>query len=121
MNCAECKERLVAYVEGLLTESQEQAIASHLKECPVCQDELAEVTRLHNRLVANGKVLAESELEDKVLNRILQEQSLKLKKVSKLNEQLQLWRKIMKSRITKVAAAAVIVIAVVLSLTFLDK
>jgi hypothetical protein len=121
MNCAECKERLIAYVEGLLTESQEQAIASHLKGCPVCQDELAEVTRLRNRLVANGKVLAESELEDKVLNRIFREQSLKLRKVSKLNEQLQLWRKIMKSRITKVAAAAVIVIAVVLSLTFLNK
>ena len=121
MNCAECKEHLVAYVEGLLTESQEQAIASHLKGCPVCQDELAELTRLRNRLVANGKVLAESELEDKVLNRIFREQSLKLRKVSKLNEQLQLWRKIMKSRITKVAAAAVIVIAVVLSLTFLEK
>lgn len=121
MNCAECKELLIAYVEGLSTESQEQAIAPHLKGCPVCQDELAEVTRLHNRLVANGKVLAESELEDKVLNRILREQSLKLRKVSKLNEQLQLWRKIMKSRISKLAAAAVIIIAVTLSVTFLNK
>jgi len=120
MNCAECKERLIAYVEGLLTESQEQAIASHLKGCPVCQDELAELTRLRNRLVANGKVLAKSELEDKVLNRIFREQSLKLRKVSKLNKQLQLWRKIMKSRITKLAAAAVIIIAAALLIPLLD-
>lgn len=121
MNCAECKEILVEYVEGLLTESQEQAIASHLRGCPVCRDELAEVTRLRNRLVANGKVLAESDLENKVLNQILREQNLKLRKASKFNNQFQIWRKIMKSKITKLAAAAVIIIAVVLSITFLNK
>ena len=30
MNCAECKELLVVHLEGLLEESQEQAVLEHL-------------------------------------------------------------------------------------------
>jgi hypothetical protein len=118
MNCAECKEILVAYVEGLLAEPQKQAVESHLKDCPPCRAELAELIALRNRLTANGKHLAQSDLENKVLNRIVREQNLKLRKVSK---QIQLWRIIMKSRITKLATAAAIIIIAALSITFLDK
>ncbi|MHC4791491.1 MAG: anti-sigma factor family protein, partial [Planctomycetota bacterium] len=121
MNCAECKELLIGYVEGLLTESQKQEIELHLKSCSVCQAELEELNELRNRLVANGKVLAESDLEEKVLGRILQEQSLKLREASKFNKQLQLWRKIMKSRISKLAAAAVIIVVAVMTLTFWER
>lgn len=114
MNCSECKERLIAYIEGLLTESQEQAIASHLQGCPPCRAEATELISLRDRLVANGEALAKSDLENKVLNRIVREQNLKLRKISKLGNQIQLWRIIMKSRITKIAAAAAVIIVAVM-------
>lgn len=120
MNCAECKNILVAYIEGLLQDAQKQAVEKHLKDCPECQTELTELTGLYNRLVANGKVLAQSDLENKVLNRIIRQQNLKLKKANKVSNQLLLWRNIMKSRITKLSAAAVIIIAVVLSIIYLE-
>ena len=115
MNCAECKELLVAYVEGLLDESQKQAIALHLKSCPACQAETNELTQLHDRLVANGKVLAQSKLEDKVLNQIVREENVRLKAGAKAGAGLKLRRIIMKSTITRIAAAAVIIIAVLIA------
>ena len=121
MNCEKCKELLVAYVEKLLPESQKEAIESHLNTCPPCRAELTQLIALRDRLAANGKALAQSDLENNVLNRILQEQSSKLRKVSKSNKQIQLWRTIMKSKITKFAAAAAIIIAVGLTLTVFDK
>jgi hypothetical protein len=119
MNCAECKELLVGYIEGLLEDSQKQAVQSHLQTCPPCRAELAQITTLHDRLIANGKTLAQRNLENKVLDRILQEQSLRLKKARQTDRQLQLWRIIMKSQITKFAAAAAIIIVAGLLITLL--
>ncbi len=118
MNCAECKEHLVAYIEGLLAESQKQAIELHLKSCPPCRAEAAAITTLYNRMTTNGKVLAQTDLEDKVLSRIVREQNLRLRKA---DNHFQLWRKIMNSKITKLATAAAIIVIAVLSITFLDK
>jgi len=111
MNCEKCKELLVAYVEDLLEESQKQAIESHLNTCPPCRAEANELFALRDRLTANGKALAQTDLEDKILNRILQEQSSKLREVRKSNKQIRLWRIIMKSRITKLTTAAAIIVA----------
>jgi len=103
MNCEKCKELLVAYVEDLLDESQKQAIESHLKSCPPCRAEADKIVGLRERLITNGKALAQSDLEEKVLHRIVQERSWRLKKISKSSRQIQLWREIMKSRITKLS------------------
>jgi len=119
MNCLECKELLVAYVEGLLAEQQKQAVQSHLTACPSCRAEESDLKSLRDRLATNGRIFAQSRLEDKVLNRIIREQNLKLKNISRLNNQINIWRNIMKSRITKLAAAAVIIIAVVLGLNII--
>jgi len=116
MNCAECKEILVAYVEGLLDESQKQTITEHLKDCSACRAEIKELTRLHDRLVKNGKVLAQSDLEDDVMNQIVREQNVRLKAANKAGAGLKLRRIIMKSPITKMAAAAVIIIAVLIGI-----
>ena len=91
MNCAECKEHLVAYIEGLLAESQKQALESHLKVCPPCRAEASELISLRDRMTTNGKVLAQTDLEDKVLSRIVREQNIKLRKA---NKHFQLWRKL---------------------------
>lgn len=119
MNCAECKENLVAYAEGLLPESKTQAVESHLQGCPACRAELKHISALRDRLTANGKASARIDLENAVLDRILREQSLRLNKTKKTDRQLQLWRKIMKSKITKLAAAAVIIAVSAMSITYL--
>ncbi|MHC4124021.1 MAG: zf-HC2 domain-containing protein [Planctomycetota bacterium] len=118
MNCIECREKLVEYIEGLLAEPQKQAVESHLQDCRTCHLELTELTQLQDHLVASSQAWAQSKLENKVMNRIFREQSLRLRKVS---NQLQIWRIIMKSRITKLVAAAVIIIAAVISINLLDK
>lgn len=118
MNCAKYREYLVAYIEGLLAEPQKQAIESHLRACPPCRAETKQLINLRNRLLTNGKAMAQSDLENVVLNRIVREQNLKLRTV---NKHFQLWRKIMKSKITKLATAAAVIAIAILSITFLDK
>ena len=114
MNCAECKEILVAYLEGLLAEPQKQAVTEHLKDCHTCQAEVKQLTNLRERLVSNGRTLAQSDLEDEVLNRIIREQNVRLKTANKAGAGLKLRRLIMKSSITRVAvAAAVIIVAAI--------
>ncbi|MHC4095074.1 MAG: anti-sigma factor family protein [Planctomycetota bacterium] len=114
MNCAECKELLVAYIEQLLDESQEKTVSEHLKDCQDCRAEASELKALQGRLVKNGKALSDSRLEDKVLNQIIQEQNVRLKTARKAGEGLNIRRIIMKSKITRVAAAAAIIFAVLI-------
>ena len=117
MNCEETKELLVAYVEGLLEDSEKQAVAEHLKDCPACQAELTELTGLHDRLVTNGRALAQSSLEKDVMNQVIREQNTRLKATARATEALKIRRTIMKSPMTKIAAAAaVIIIAALISL-----
>ena len=111
MNCAESKELLVAYVEGLLEDSEKQAVEGHLKDCSACQAELQELTGLHDRLVTNGKALAQSNLEKDVMNQVIREQNVRLKATTRATDALKIRRTIMKSPVTKIAAAAVIIVA----------
>ncbi|MDH4238029.1 MAG: hypothetical protein OEW48_00560 [Phycisphaerae bacterium] len=116
MNCAECKELLVAYVEQLLDKSQEKTVYEHVEKCQSCRAEASELKTLQERLVKNGKALSESGLEDKVLNQIIREQNVRLKSARKAGEGLNIRRIIMKSKITKAAAAAVIIFAVLIGI-----
>ena len=114
MKCAECKEILVAYLEGLLAEDQKHAVTEHLKDCHSCRAEVKQLTNLQERLVSNGKAAAQSDLENEVLNRIIREQKVRLNVAEKATAGLKLRRLIMKSSITKVAvAAAVIIVAAI--------
>ncbi len=116
MNCAECKEILVAYLEGLLAGPQKQAVTEHLKDCRSCQAEVKQLTNLRERLISNGRTVAQSDLEDEVLNRIVREQNVRLKTANKAGAALKLRRIIMKSSITRMAAAAVIIVAVLIGI-----
>jgi len=124
MNCAELKELLVAYVEGLLEESQQQAVAEHLRGCRSCQAELKELADLHDRLVTNGKALAQSNLEKDVMNQVIREQNTRLKAAERTSvggprPTLQTRRTIMKSPITKIAAAAAIIIVAAIGINYI--
>ncbi|MHC4145038.1 MAG: anti-sigma factor family protein [Planctomycetota bacterium] len=116
MNCTECKELLVAHIEGLLDASQQQAVTEHLKDCSACKAEAETLRGLQDRLTSNGKALAQSDLQNDVMNLIVREQKVRLKAAEKAAEGLKIRRIIMKSRNAKIAAAAVIIIAVVIGL-----
>jgi outer membrane lipoprotein-sorting protein len=119
MNCAECKELLVGYVEGFLDESQKQTVAGHLTSCRSCRAELDVVRGLRERLVANGKVLAQTALENDVMNQIVREQNVRLKTPNRISQAIGIRRILMKNPIVKLAAAAVIVIGVFAVINFL--
>jgi hypothetical protein len=119
MNCAECKEILVAYLEGLLAEPQKQAVTDHLKDCHTCQAEVKQLTNLRDRLVSNGRAAAQSDLEDEVLNRIVREQNVRLKAANKAGAGLKLRRLIMRSSITRIAVAAAVLVVAALGVHYM--
>jgi outer membrane lipoprotein-sorting protein len=116
MNCEKSKELLVAYVEGLLEDSEKQAVEEHLKDCSACQAELQELTGLHDRLVTNGKTLAQSNLEKDVMNQVIREQNVRLKAAARATDALKIRRTIMKSPVTRIAAAAAVIIVAALGI-----
>jgi outer membrane lipoprotein-sorting protein len=119
MNCEESKELLVAYVEGLLEDSEQQAVEEHLKDCSSCQAELKELTALHDRLVTNGKALAQSNLEKDVMNQLIREQNVRLKAAARATDALKIRRTIMKSPITRIAAAAAVIIVAAIGVNYI--
>ena len=119
MNCAECKEILVAYLEGLLAEEQKHAVAEHLKDCHSCQAELKQLSELQERLLSNGKAAAQSDLENEVLNRIVREQNVRLKAAEKATTGLKLRRLIMKNPVTRIAVAAAVIIVAVIGVSYI--
>ena len=121
MNCQDCKEHLIEYIEELLEGQQARAIASHLADCPTCRTEAARMTDLRKRLIQNGQAFAETDLENAVFDQIVRSQHLKFKEIRKTNRQFNLWRIIMKSRITKFATAAAVILIAVLGITFLEE
>jgi hypothetical protein len=72
------------------------------------------------RLIKKSRYKASPEAYDKALGSFLQAVDAHQKQKSALTE-LNIWRTIMNSRITKLAAAAVIIIAVVLLISLWDK
>ncbi len=121
MNCTECKEKLVELLEGLLSQTQRQTVEEHLEGCKQCQGEFQELKELSERLTSDSETRQQSDLEDVVFNRIIRQQNEKLKQADKVNRQFRIWRLIMNSKITKYAAAAVIIIAAVLSVNIFNN
>ena len=70
MNCAECQERLVASVEGLLEGEESLQCQAHLESCATCRAEEAAVARLQKRLAAHGQAAAGVSLVVPVMRRV---------------------------------------------------
>jgi len=116
MRCDECREKLVDYIEGFLPEQEAQQLQSHLGQCSQCRTELDQLTALGQRLTSDAKNRQSADVENRVINRIICEQNKQLKEAAVKKRQSFLWRIIMKARITKLAAAAVILIAVLIGI-----
>ena len=70
MNCAECRENLVACVEGVLDHEQALQCQAHLETCAACRAEYAAIASLQQRLVARGQAAAEVSLVEPVMRRV---------------------------------------------------
>jgi outer membrane lipoprotein-sorting protein len=70
MNCAECRENLVACVEGLLDREESLQCQAHLETCAACRAEYTAITRLQRQLVARGQATAEVSLVKPVMQRV---------------------------------------------------
>jgi outer membrane lipoprotein-sorting protein len=71
MNCAECRDNLVAYAEGLLESEESLKCAAHLESCSSCQGEYQSVVHLQERLIARGQAAADVSLAGPVMQRVL--------------------------------------------------
>ena len=72
------------------------------------------------KLFTKSDITVNSEIDDKIINDALTAFE-KSEKTQSVSPEPNIWRIIMKSKITKLATAAVIIIAVVFSISFLDK
>ena len=81
MNCAQCRDNMIAYVEGLLDESSSTAFEAHLAECADCRAEMDEIISLQQRLVQAGQSPPSASLEAKVMNTIVRRQSQEIRKM----------------------------------------
>ena len=74
MNCAECRDNLVACAEGLLDRETLLACQAHLDSCASCRAEYAAIASLRQRLVKRGEAAAEVALVQPVMRRVLQKE-----------------------------------------------
>jgi len=74
MNCAECRDNLVACLEGLLEAEPARECQAHLASCEACRAEHAVLGRLQERLAARGRAAAEVSLVEPVMRAVRQQQ-----------------------------------------------
>jgi hypothetical protein len=70
MNCADCRDDLVVYLEGLLDSEQSRQCQEHLGTCAACQAEYTAITRLRQQLIARGRAVADVSMAGPVMTRI---------------------------------------------------
>jgi len=75
MNCAECRDNLVACIEGLLDREESLQCEAHLKACASCRAEYAAIAHLQQRLIAHGHAAADVSIVEPVMRRVLQQQT----------------------------------------------
>jgi hypothetical protein len=121
MNCTACKQLLVEYTEDLLDASQKRNIADHLEQCPVCREEAEAIRILQARLIDDSRATGQAHLEDSVMNQILSEQNSKLRteKTAVFIHDIRSF--IMKKSVLRIAAVAVVLIAIFISVNSLQN
>ena len=109
MNCAECRENLVACAEGLLDREALLECQAHLEACAGCRAKYQAIASLQQRLVARGQAAARVSMVAPVMQRIRQEQFKP--------ERETIMSKILKHRwgfgLGAAASAAAVIIAIV--------
>jgi hypothetical protein len=112
MNCAECQEKLVEKLEGLLEAKALHLCQQHLDTCAECQAEADAIAQLHGRLLARGQATAALAMVNPVMRRVHQLQ-VEPEKVNVMSQLIRRWR----FGWSATAVAAVLVMAFLLVTT----
>jgi tetratricopeptide (TPR) repeat protein len=115
--CDNIKGKIADLISGILSESQVQTVEQHLETCSSCRD-YAHALQNEDGLLTEFFTQIDTDMTGR------QERALNAINRSFASEQsgsFSIRRIIMKSRITKIAAVAVIIIGVALSITVIDK
>ena len=70
MNCIECQDNLVAFLEDALDAQEASGCQAHLAACPDCRRERDAIAHLQQRLAARGRAAASVSLVAQVMGRI---------------------------------------------------
>jgi outer membrane lipoprotein-sorting protein len=76
MNCAECRDNLVACAEGLLDREESLQCHAHLESCANCRQDYRDITRLQQELIIRGQAAAEVAVVEPVMQRVLREREI---------------------------------------------
>lgn len=71
MNCADCQDSLVAYLEGGINPDEWRQCQAHLESCAACRAEYAAISRLQQDLIARGRAASRVALAGPVMRRVL--------------------------------------------------
>ena len=112
MNCRQCQDQLVAYIEELLDDSERRDMQVHLKDCQMCRRELDGVRQLCGRLVRSLEDAPAVSMDRQVMNGINQRKADQLRR----SQMIRRYR-----FIGTAAAAAAAVAAAVLIVSILDR
>ncbi len=121
MNCKECKNLLTEYAEGLLDAHPKDCVKQHLEQCSECRKEIENIRLLEDRILQNGLSFRSIDLEESIMDRIAGERSIRLKAASSAGFFHQIRSLLMKNAVLKIAAAAVVVLAVLISFNFFQS
>ena len=70
MNCTECRDNLIACIEGLLGDEESSQCQAHLETCAACRAEYASFAKLQQQLVARGQAAADVSIVEPVMRRV---------------------------------------------------
>src|SRR5271157_33309 len=81
MNCTECEDLLVDFVEGTSDHEATLLVEDHLKQCPECRAKLEDLRRLTGSLIESLRGTYKTFLEGRVMGRIIKEQAAELRRL----------------------------------------
>jgi hypothetical protein len=116
-DCEKIRSQIADLISRILTESQVRALEQHLDECSSCRD-YARALKQEDGLLTEFFAQIDTDMtgrQERALNAINRSFA------SEQSDKFSIGRTIMKSPITKIAAAAVIIVGVALSITVVDK
>jgi len=111
-DCNKIRDYIADFVSGTLTQEQAQVLEEHLQQCPACNG-YAQALKQEDLLL--------TKLFDDISTDMKNRQQEILKAIDRsppVNQSVNVsvWRTIMRSRITKLAAAAVVVVAAIVGI-----
>lgn len=111
MNCAceEMRQSIAGYVLGILDGPEKPKVEAHLAECKVCKEYCEQLTR-ERKMLKDYSDMLDADM-DAMEMKVIEALNTSATKTLRSNS---LWRNIMKSKVTRTAVAAAVIVCVML-------